>query len=100
MTYDAFLCFGALYALGGEVAVTGLPKDVYAAAATDGKDWGVMLVNVGRKKELSLPLSGKYYAYSVKGGRRITEVKLDPSAFTLSQNEIVFFATQTLEILK
>ena len=100
VTYDAFLCFGALYALGTEAQIEGMPKDVYAVAATDGKDKGVMLVNTGRKKELSLPLLGKYFAYSVKGGRRITEAKLDPCGFTLSKNEIVFFATKPLEILK
>jgi hypothetical protein len=100
VTYDAFLCFGALYALGTETQITGMPKDVYAMAATDGKDKGVMLVNTGRKKELSLPLADNFYAYSIKGGRRIAEVKLDPSCFTLSQNEIVCFATKPLEILK
>ncbi len=97
-TYDAFLCFGALYALGTEAAVTGEGSGVYATAATDGKESAVLIVNTGARKEMSVELSGKYYAYICKNGKRIAPVSIDPKAFILKKNEFVFFATKPLEI--
>ena len=47
---------------------------------------------------MSVELSGKYYAYICKNGKRIAPVSIDPKAFILKKNEFVFFATKPLEI--
>ena len=48
LAYWAISNFNELYRLGGQAVVTGLPKDVYAIAATDGKGLGKMFfANIG-----------------------------------------------------
>ncbi len=97
-TYDAFLCFGALYALGREAEVTGLGRGLYATAATDEKDRAVLIVNTGARKTVCLNLSGKYEAYICKNGKRLAPAKIDPASFVLKKNEFAFFSTKALEI--
>ncbi|MBP3605495.1 MAG: hypothetical protein J6J66_02740 [Clostridia bacterium] len=98
-TYDAFLAFGALYALGTEVAVTGEGSGIYTTAATDGEDKALLIVNTGARKELSLNLEGKYLAYICKNGKRIVPTDADPRSFVLKKNEFILFATKPLTIL-
>ena len=48
LAYWAMFNFNELYRLGSQVAIDGLPKDVYAIAATDGKHVGkVFFANIG-----------------------------------------------------
>jgi hypothetical protein len=48
LAYWALFNFNELYRLGSQVAVDGLPKDVHAIAATDGKGVGkVFAANIG-----------------------------------------------------
>ena len=52
LSYWSLFNFNELYRLGSQVAVAGLPKDVYAIAATDGKGVGkVFVANIGDKDE-------------------------------------------------
>ena len=97
-TYDAFLTFGALYGLGTELAVAGEGKNVYATAATDGKDSAVLVVNTGARKELSLNLPEQCFAYICKNGKRIVSAPMKPASFVLKKNEFAFFSTKELVI--
>ena len=97
-TYDAFLAFGTLYALGAQAEVKGLGEDLYATAASDGKDNAILLANIGEKKEVSLNLSGKYFAYAITDDTRMKPIKLDPAAFTMEKDTTVFFSTREVVI--
>ena len=97
-TYDAFLTFGELYALGTQVEVDGLADGLYATAATDGKDNAILLANIGEAKEISLNLSCKYFAYSITDDTRMKPVEIDPAAFKMEKDTVVFFTTKTLAI--
>ncbi len=97
-TYDAFLAFGALYALETQVEVTGADNGLYATAASDGKDKAILIANIGEAKEISLNLSGEYFAYAVTDDTRMKPAKIDPAAFTLRKETFVFFTTKEIEI--
>ena len=58
----------------------------------------MLIVNTGARKEISVELSGKYYAYICKNGKRIVPASIDPHAFVLKKNEFVFFSTKELTI--
>jgi len=100
VTYDAFLAFGTLYALGTQAEVKGAEDGLYATAATDGKENAILLANIGEAKEVSLNLSGKYYAYAALDDTRMKPVELDPSCFTVEKETFVFFTTKEIEIPK
>ncbi len=97
-TYDAFLAFGKLYALGTEVKVEGLGEGLYATAARDGEKKAILLSNIGEAKELSLDLEGKYFAYAVTDDTRMKPVKINPAAFTVEKETFVFLTTEEIEI--
>ncbi len=98
VTYDAFLSFGTLYALGTQVEVKGAEDGLYATAATDGKENAILLANIGEAKEVSLDLSGKYYAYAALDDTRMKPVTLDPSCFTVEKETFVFLTTKEIVI--
>lgn len=98
VTYDAFLAFGALYALGTQAEVKGTEDGLYATAATNGKDNAILLSNIGEAKEISLPLDGKYYAYAALDDTRMKPVEMDPAAFKMEKDTVVFFTTKALVI--
>ncbi|MBP3605496.1 MAG: hypothetical protein J6J66_02745 [Clostridia bacterium] len=98
VTYDAFLAFGTLYALGTEVEVKGAADGLYAVAATDGGDRAILLANIGEEREISLPLDGNYYAYAVTDDTRMKPVTLDPKGFTIEKEAFVLLTTKEIEI--
>ena len=97
-TYDAFLAFGALYALGTQVEVKGLGEELYGVAATGGKDKAILLANIGGAKEVSLDLPGKYFAYVVTDDTRMKLADLDPASFKMQKDTTVFFTTREIVI--
>ncbi len=97
-TYDAFLAFGELYALGAQAEVKGIGDNLFATAASDGKSKAILLVNIGEAKEISLNLSGKYFAYAVTDDTRMKPVQIDPAAFTIEKETFVFLTTKEVEI--
>ena len=97
-TYDAFLTFGELYALGTQVEVQGAGDGLYATAATNGKDNAILLANIGEAKEISLNLSGKYFAYSITDDTRMKPVEINPAAFKMEKDTVAFFTTKALVI--
>ena len=98
-TYDAFLSFGHLYALGEQVKVEGAGDNLFVTAAkgVDGK--AVLLANIGEAREISLDLSGEYFAYVVKNDARMERVEIDPASFAMEKETIVFFSEKEIEIL-
>ena len=97
-TYDAFFAFGTLYALGNQVKVEGAGEGLYATAASDGKDSAILLANIGEEREVSLNLSGKYFAYAITDDTRMKPASIDPAAFRMAKDTVVFFTTQELTI--
>ena len=98
VTYDAFLSFGKLYALGTQAEVKGAEDGLYAVAATNGKDNAVLLANIGEAKEISLDLSGKYYAYAATDDTRMKPVALDAASFQMEKDTFVFLSTAEIHI--
>ena len=98
VTYDAFLSFGTLYALGAQVEVKGAGDGLFATAAADGKDSAILIANIGETKEVSLNLSGKYYAYAALDDMRMKPVELDPTFFKMEKDTVVFFSTKEIVI--
>ena len=98
VTYDAFLAFGALYALGTQVEVQGAGDGLYATAAAGGKENAILIANIGEEKEISLNLSGKYFAYAATDDTRMKPAEIDPAAFTVGKETFVFFTTKEIEI--
>ncbi|MBP3592479.1 MAG: hypothetical protein J6K14_08360 [Clostridia bacterium] len=98
VTYDAFLSFGTLYALGTQVEVKGAGDGLFATAATDGKESAILIANMGETKEVSLNLSGKYYAYAALDDTRMKPVDMDPSCFTVEKETFVFLTTKEIVI--
>ena len=98
VTYDAFLAFGTLYALGTEVELQGAGDGLYAVAATDGKDRAILLANIGEEREVSLPLDGNYYAYAACDDTRMKSAALDLSCFKMKKDTVVFLSTKALAI--
>ena len=97
-TYDAFLAFGTLYALGAQAEVKGLGEDLYATAATNGKDNAILLANIGEEREVSLNFCGKYFAYAITDDTRMKPASIDPAAFRMAKDTVIFFTTQELTI--
>ncbi len=97
-TYDAFLAFGVLYALGTQVEVKGTGEGLFATAATDEKDRAILLANIGEAKEISLALDGKYYAYAITDDTRMKPVTLDPALFKIEKETLVFLSTKEITI--
>ena len=97
-TYDAFLAFGALYALGNQTEVKGAGEGLYATAASDGKDNAILLANIGEEREVSLNLSGKYFAYAITDDTRMKPAAIDPAAFQMAKDTVVFLSTREITI--
>ncbi len=98
VTYDAFLSFGELYALGTQVAVEGAGEGLFATAATDGKDNAILLANIGEAKEISLALDGKYYAYAITDDTRMKPVAFRSECFKVEKDTVVFLSTKEIVI--
>ncbi len=97
-TYDAFLAFGELYALGTQVEIVGARDGLFATAASDEKDKAILLANIGEDKEISLDLEGNYYAYAVVDDTRMKAVALSPTSFSMAKDTFVFFTTKAITI--
>ena len=85
--------FNELYRLGRQVAIDGLPKDVYAIAATDGKNVGkVFVANIGEKEaefEISAPADWKLFSVQLTDEDHFNTVVAPPK--TLSADSFGVF---------
>ena len=89
--YHAFRAFGALYALGKEVALSSDTEGLYALAACDaaGKRGALMLVNA-TGKTLSVQTNAEGFTLSLLSAESpLLPTDLSPTAFSLQKDEIV-----------
>ena len=88
--YHAFCAFGALYALGREVALSSDTEGLYALAAKDaaGKRGALMLVNA-TGKTLSVQTNAEGFTLSLLSAESpLLPTDLSPTAFSLQKDEI------------
>lgn len=75
--YDAFVLFGRLLRLGTQADVTLDAENVYAVAATDGTEGGVMIVNTAEMDtSVRLALNGDVSCEITDANRRLEQAEL------------------------
>ena len=91
-TYYSFVAYGNLYRLGSEVRVDGAGDGLYALAASDGKERGVLITNTGKEKTVTTNLDETFDAYVIDLDRHMTKIDLSKASFTLAQNETLYLS--------
>ena len=90
-TYYSFKAFGKLYRMGNQVEVTGEMDDgLYAMAATDGKERGILITNIGEEKQVETNLGNGYTAYLIDEKHFMTKKRMSVKKFTLKQYETLY----------
>ena len=90
-TYYSFKAFGKLYALGDQVEVTGdLDNGLYAMAATNGTEQGILIANIGEDKEIETNLGRGYTVYLIDEKHMMTKKRLSVKSFKLKQYETLY----------
>jgi hypothetical protein len=90
-TYYVFKAFGKLYALGDQVEITGdLGDDLYAMAATNGKERGILITNIGEDKEIETNLGRGYAAYLINEKNHMVKKRISVKNFKLKQCDTLF----------
>ena len=96
LTYQPFCtlyslnAFGQLYRMGTEVEVTGDGERLYAIAATNGEEKGVLIANIGEAKTVTTNLEEGYTVYKIDYDNHMVPVELDYSSFEMAQYETLF----------
>lgn len=91
-TFYSFAAFGELYRLGAEVQVEGWGDGLYALAATNGEEKGILITNIGETKSVTTNLENGYTVYKIDFDNHMTPVELNYNDF-----EIAKFATLFLK---
>ena len=89
-TYYSFKAFGALYALGTQIACNCDCDHVYTLAATDGEKTGILIANIGPDTELSLLAAASATAYLIDEDHFMVPVSLNPKQFLLKENQVLY----------
>ena len=90
-TYYSFKAFGKLYALGDQEEVTGdLGKGLYAMAATNGSDRGILITNIGEEKTVETNLGRGYKVYRIDEKHLMTETRMSVKKIKLKQYETLY----------
>ena len=89
-TYYSFSAFGELYRMGSEVSVNGEGNGLYALAATNGEEKGVLITNIGDAKEVTTDLDEGYTVYRIDFDHHMTPVELDYNRFEIAKYETLF----------
>ena len=89
-TMYSFTAFGQLYRMGDEVEVTGEGERLYALAATNGEERGVLIANLGEAKTVTTNLDAGYTVYRIDYDNHMTPVELDYKSFEMAQYETLF----------
>ncbi len=79
--------FGELYRMGTEVEVKGDGDRLYAMAATNGEERGVLIANIGEAKTVTTNLDAGYTVYKIDFDHHMTPVELDYNSFEMAQYE-------------
>ena len=89
-TLYSFVAFGELYRLGDEVSVEGAGDRLYAIAATNGEENGVLITNTGDPKTVTTNLEDGYTVYKIDFDNHMTPVELDYKNFEMAKCETLF----------
>ena len=86
-TLYSIAAFGELYRMGTEVEVKGDGDRLYAMAATNGEERGVLIANIGEAKTVTTNLDAGYTVYKIDFDHHMTPVELDYNSFEMAQYE-------------
>jgi len=89
-TLYSFVAFGELYRMGTEVEVKGDGERLYAIAATNGEEKGVLIANIGDARTVTTNLEEGYTVYKIDFDNHMTPVELDYNCFEMAQYETLF----------
>ena len=89
-TFYSFAAFGELYRLGDEVKVDGERDRLYALAAIDGEEKGVLIANIGEAKSVTTNLEDGYTVYRIDADNHLVPVELDYNCFEMAQYETLY----------
>ena len=89
-TLYSFVAFGELYRLGDEVEVAGEGEGLYAIAATNGEERGVLIANIGEERTVTTNLEEGYTVYLIDFDNHMTPVELDYNCFKLAENQTLY----------
>ena len=90
-TYYSFKAFGKLYAMENQVEITGdLGDGLYAMAATNGCERGILITNIGEEKEIKTNLGRGYTAYRIDEKHFMTKARVSVKNFKLKQYDTLY----------
>lgn len=87
--YYAFKAFGELYVLGQQAECRVEEEGIYAVAATNGTEKGVMIANVYEAQTVKTNLEG-FEVYLIGEGSRLEKVDWNSEAFLLKKDQVVY----------
>lgn len=97
MLYYSFKAFGQLYKMGTQVKCESDTQKLYAVAATDGENKGIMISNTaGEDKEIETNLEDGFSVYLVGGEKELEKTELDAKKFTLKENCVAYICKESL----
>ncbi len=88
-TYYSFKAFGELYMLGNQVECIADEAGIYAVAATNGHEKGVMIANIGEDRVLKTNLSD-FEVYLIDGEHSFTLTDWNSEEFPLKKEQIIY----------
>ena len=90
-TYYSFKAFGQLYAMENQAEVTGdFGGGLYAMAATNGKERGILITNIGEEKEIETNLGRGYRVYAIDEKHFMTKKRISVKKFKLKQYDTLY----------
>ena len=89
-TLYSLVAFGELYRMGEEVSVEGDGERLYAIAATNGEEKGVLIANIGDAKTVTTNLEEGYTVYRIDYDNHMVPVELDYNCFEMAQYDTLF----------
>jgi hypothetical protein len=90
-TYYSLKAFGKLYAMENQVEVSGdIGDGLYAMAATNGKERGILITNIGAEKEIETNLGRGYIVYQIDEKHFMTKKRVSVKKFVLKQYDTLY----------
>ena len=90
-TYYSLKAFGKFYAMENQVDVSGdLGDGLYAMAATNGKERGILIPNIGAEKEIETNLGRGYIVYQIDEKHFMTKKRVSVKKFVLKQYDTLY----------
>jgi hypothetical protein len=90
-TYYSFKAFGKLYAMENQIEVSGdLGDGLYAMAATNGHERGILITNIGEEKEIETNLGRGYTAYRIDEKHFMTKARVSVKKFKLKKYDTLY----------